>query len=152
MNLPDVQKRAINVLIEEIKWLLKDEIVTSLLDIEPVTINTLKFISKHITDSMSRKSCVLDIIDLNFVYEPSKSYERFVQEFFKISIPDYKLCKVEDLYYLSKNSESNHTESVVFSNDLDLDSASINMPETNTGIFLEGTSLIAINLIEFPRM
>ncbi|GJQ67112.1 hypothetical protein Trydic_g21981 [Trypoxylus dichotomus] len=120
MNLPDVQKRAINVLIEEIKWLLKDEIATSLLDIEPVTITTLKFISKHITNSTSRKSCVLDIIDLNFVYEPSQSHKKFVQEFFKISIPDYKLCKVEDLYYLSKNSECNN-EVLLLPNDLEDD-------------------------------
>ncbi|KRT81662.1 hypothetical protein AMK59_5321, partial [Oryctes borbonicus] len=122
MNLPDVQRRAINVLIEEIKWLLKDEIATSLLDIEPVTISTLKFISKHITDSTSRKSCVLDIIDLNFVYEPSQSYEKFVQEFFKISIPDYKLCKVDDLYYLSKSNESN-SEVLLLPNDLEDESS-----------------------------
>lgn len=29
------------------------------------------------------------------------------EEFFKISIPDYKLSKVEELYYLSKNTDEN---------------------------------------------
>nr|XP_022914806.1 KICSTOR complex protein SZT2-like isoform X1 [Onthophagus taurus] len=104
-NVPDIQRRAIHDLIEEIKWLLKDEIAHSLLDVNPVTENTLKFVSKHIAESRSRESCRMDVIELNFVYKPSQSYEKFMQEFGKISVPEYQLCQVDDIYYLSKLNE-----------------------------------------------
>lgn len=105
LYIPELQKSAINTLREEIKWLLKDEIATSLLDIEPVSISSLHFVIKHVSDSISRSSCLLEIIDLNFVYGSSHSYEKFVQEFSKISIPQYKLVKEDELYYLVKSKE-----------------------------------------------
>lgn len=59
--------------------MLKDEIATSLLDIEPVTSTTLNFVMKHVSDSGNRTSCLLEVIGLNFVYGSSQSYEKFVQ-------------------------------------------------------------------------
>lgn len=79
---------------------------TSLLDVEPVTLSTLNFVIKHVQESTSRTSCLLDIIDLTFVYGSNQSYEKFVQEFSNITIPEYKLLKEGDLYYLAKNYES----------------------------------------------
>lgn len=79
---------------------------TSLLDVEPVTLSTLNFVIKHVQESTSRTSCLLDIIDLTFVYGSNKSYEKFVREFSNITIPEYKLLKEGDLYYLAKNYES----------------------------------------------
>lgn len=105
-----MQKRSIISLREEIKWLLQDEICTSLLDVEPVTLDTLSFIMKHVMEATPlRSSCVLDIIDLNFVYASVQSHEKFVQEFSKLKLPcvDYILQKESDLYYLVKNNSQN---------------------------------------------
>ncbi|KAK5639276.1 hypothetical protein RI129_011768 [Pyrocoelia pectoralis] len=105
VHLPDLQKRAISSLKDKIKWLLKDEIATALLDVEDVTSETLHFVINHVTDNVGCPSCVLDCIDLNFVYGPLHSYDRFVQEFSNIKIPYYKLCREKDIYYLSKSIE-----------------------------------------------
>lgn len=84
-----------------------DEIVTSLLDIYPVTTNTLNYVMKHVTTSAGKRfSCILDIIDLNFVYGSNKSYEKFVQEFSKVKLNQYTLCKQGDIYYLVKQLSS----------------------------------------------
>ncbi|KAJ8945629.1 hypothetical protein NQ314_009160 [Rhamnusium bicolor] len=104
--LTDIQKKSIILLREEIKWLLQDEICTSLLDVDPITSDTLNFIMKHVNEGNPvRSSCVLDIIDLNFVFASIQSHERFVQEFSKLKLPysGYKLCKEVDLYYLAKD-------------------------------------------------
>ncbi|XP_018578793.1 KICSTOR complex protein SZT2 isoform X1 [Anoplophora glabripennis] len=106
-HLSDMQKRSIISLREEIKWLLQDEICTSLLDVESVTAETLGFVMKHVMEATPlRSSCVLDIIDLNFVYASAQSHEKFVQEFSKLKLPyvDYVLCKEAELHYLVKNN------------------------------------------------
>ncbi|KAF5294731.1 hypothetical protein FQA39_LY00215 [Lamprigera yunnana] len=104
IHLPEVQRKAISNLNEKIKWLLKDEIATALLDIDIVTPETLSFVMNHVSDNVGCSSCVLDIIDLNFVYGSSHSYDKFVQEFAKITIPHYKLCKEKNIYYLAKST------------------------------------------------
>ncbi|CAH0562057.1 unnamed protein product [Brassicogethes aeneus] len=105
VNLSEAQKNTVISLKEEIKWLLKDEIATALLDIEPVKPDTLNFVTSHVTTgSQMRASCVMDIIKLNFVYACRQSSEKFVEEFSKIKLPDCKLCKIEDFYYLAKDN------------------------------------------------
>lgn len=88
--------------------MLQDEICTSLLDVEPVTTETLNFVMKHVMEATPlRSSCILDIIDLNFVYASAQSHEKFVQEFSKLKLPcvNYVLCKEADLHYLVKNNQ-----------------------------------------------
>ncbi|KAK4871539.1 hypothetical protein RN001_015663 [Aquatica leii] len=103
IHLPEVQKNAISNLKDKIKWLLKDEIATALLDIDLITSDTLNFVISHVSDNVGCSSCLLDTIDLSFVYGSVHSYDKFVQEFAKIKIPYYKLCKEKDIYYLTKN-------------------------------------------------
>ncbi|KAF5284426.1 hypothetical protein FQR65_LT13560 [Abscondita terminalis] len=103
VHLPEIQKKAITNLKDKIKWLLKDEIATALLDIDSVTADTLNFVIGHVSDNVGCSSCVLDTIDLSFVYGSVDSYDKFVQEFAKIKIPYYKLCKEKEIYYLTKN-------------------------------------------------
>lgn len=58
---------------------------------------------KHVTASAGKRfSCILDVIDLNFVYGSGKSYEKFVQEFARVKLNQYTLCKEGDIYYLAK--------------------------------------------------
>lgn len=80
------------------------------MDIEPVTTETLEFVMKHVFNSTTRPSCKLDIIHLHFVYGSSQSYEKFVQEFSKIVIPNYKLLKQDEIYYLAKHRDSINNE------------------------------------------
>lgn len=105
-HLSENQKKAILSLQEEIKWLLQDEICTALLDLEPVTIQTLHYVMQHVNNSGPvRSSCLLDSIDLNFVYASEHSHQKFEEEFSKLTLPysGYKLCRESDLYYIAKD-------------------------------------------------
>ncbi|KAJ3640250.1 hypothetical protein Zmor_003559 [Zophobas morio] len=104
MNLPENQKNAIILLRDEIKWLLKDEIATALLDIDSVTMNTLDYIMRHVAESTTRFSCIMDIINLNFVFGSGQSQAKFIEEFTKMKISNYKLVQEEELYYLAKDN------------------------------------------------
>lgn len=113
MNLHENQRKSIIVLREEIKWLLKDEIATALLDIDSVTSNTLNLVMKHIAESKGRSSCIMEVIHLNFVFDSNESHEKFVEEFVKIKVPSYKLLKEDDLYYLTKDNTSFDKENFI---------------------------------------
>lgn len=105
-HLSEIQKKAILSIQKEIKWLLQDEICTALLDNENVSIDTLNYVMNHVSNSSpSRSSCMLETINLNFVYSSLQSYEKFEQEFSKLRIPvsGYQLCKAGDLFYVAKD-------------------------------------------------
>lgn len=58
---------------------------------------------KHVSDSRARTSCIMDVINLNFVFGSSQSHGKFVEEFAKMKIPHYKLVQEGELYYLAKD-------------------------------------------------
>lgn len=117
LHLPDQQTEAIVSLKDEIKWLLVDEIITSMLDVRPVNIYTLNYVMKHVNDNaFTRPSCLQNVIDLSFVYGCNKSFEKFIQEFSKLKLPPYVLCKESDVYYLAKETkETNFINSDIHS-------------------------------------
>lgn len=108
-HLSESQKKAIFSIQKEIKWLLQDEICTALLDQEQVSIETLNYVMNHVSNSSPvRSSCMLETINLNFVYASLQSYEKFEEEFSKLCIPfvGYQLYKVGDVYYIAKDNNA----------------------------------------------
>lgn len=109
-HLPELQHRAVSTLKEEIEWLLKDEMATSLLDVEPISMDTLNMVIQHVENSIDKTSCKKDVINLNFVYGATQSHTKFLQEFKKMPLnmydgTHYKLCENEDLYYVIKKND-----------------------------------------------
>ncbi|XP_056646993.1 KICSTOR complex protein SZT2-like isoform X1 [Diorhabda sublineata] len=145
-HLSETQKKSIFSLNEEIKWLLRDEICTALLDQDPVSTETLNYAMNHITEGVSRNanSCVQDVIKLNFVYATPQSHEKFVEEFANLKLPysGYKLCKLEDLYYLAKDCmDLTSNESNAFMRDsLDQNTFIPLQTENSSNGFLNNTS------------
>lgn len=80
-HLPEFQQITIKNFKEEIKWLLRDEIATALLDLEPVSQETLNMVIEHVETSGSKFSCKKDVIHLNFVYGATHSRNKFIQVF-----------------------------------------------------------------------
>lgn len=78
-HLPEFQQTTIKIFKDEVKWLLRDEIATALLDLEPVSIETLNMVIEHVESSPYKVSCKKDIINLNFVYGASHSRNKFLQ-------------------------------------------------------------------------
>ncbi|KAG5885699.1 hypothetical protein JTB14_002313 [Gonioctena quinquepunctata] len=102
-HLSESQKQSILSLNAEIKWFLQDEICTALLDVDPVTSETLNYVMDHVTNGRTdRTSCILDIINLNFVYSSSQSHEKFIEEFANLKVPysGYKLYHRENHCFL----------------------------------------------------
>lgn len=60
----------------------------------------------HVSESKGRASCVMDVISLNFVFGSIQSHDKFITEFAKLKIPNYKLIQEDELYYLAKDNSS----------------------------------------------
>ncbi|CAG9828371.1 unnamed protein product [Diabrotica balteata] len=148
-HLSDAQNKSIMTLNEEIKWLLRDEICTALLDKEPVKKDTLAYVMNHVTEGVSRatKSCTQDSIKLNFVYPSTHSYEKFVEEFANLKLPysGYKLCKEEDLYYLVKDQIDSSDSSTHVQSSVELSTYTGNNLSAQSSGFLNGVPEPNIN-------
>uniref|UniRef100_A0A6P7GVU8 Uncharacterized protein LOC114347105 n=1 Tax=Diabrotica virgifera virgifera TaxID=50390 RepID=A0A6P7GVU8_DIAVI len=148
-HLSNAQKKSIMTLNEEIKWLLRDEICTALLDKEPVKKDTLAYVMSHVTEGVSRatKSCTQDSIKLNFVYPSTHSYEKFVEEFANLKLPysGYKLCKEEDLYYLVKDQIDSSDSSTHVQSSVELSTYTVNNLSAHSSGFLNGVPEPNIN-------
>nr|CAD7261881.1 unnamed protein product [Timema shepardi] len=105
-HLPAHQYKAVATCIEEIQWLMKDEISSFLLDIMPIKEDTLKFVADHVCSSPGRSSCLLEKVPLQFVFGPDQSMERFTQEFQKLTINHCHLRQEGQFYYLVRDKRS----------------------------------------------
>ncbi|XP_032678990.1 KICSTOR complex protein SZT2-like [Odontomachus brunneus] len=105
-NLPLYQHTAIISLKDEIEWLLRDETVTALLDDQKPSLDTLRFIAHHVSDSTGRSSCSMDKVPLHFVFSSESSTPKFLHELKKLHIDKYCICHEEktDLFYFIKES------------------------------------------------
>lgn len=50
------------------KWLIKDEIITFMLDTSPITPETLKTVCNHIESSPNAATCFIEKVPLSFVF------------------------------------------------------------------------------------
>ncbi|CAG2053923.1 unnamed protein product [Timema podura] len=105
-HLPAHQHKAVATCIEEIQWLMKDEIASFLLDIMPLKEDTLKFVADHVCSSPGRSSCLMEKVPLQFVFGPDQSMERFTQEFQKLTINHCHLRQEGQFYYLVRDKRS----------------------------------------------
>ncbi|XP_048517774.1 KICSTOR complex protein SZT2 isoform X3 [Dendroctonus ponderosae] len=105
-NLTELQRKSIDKLCDEIKWLLEDEICATLLNSsEPISNDTIEYVVHHVIDGhASRASCKMEKIVLNFVFITEPSHEKFLEEFQGLTLPfGYKLYKGELFYYVAKH-------------------------------------------------
>lgn len=63
----------------QIQWLLKDEIVSALRLVAPVTKDTLEMVTNHVKDSPESSNCVHELIDLQFVYGVDRTKPHFIE-------------------------------------------------------------------------
>ncbi|XP_057320134.1 KICSTOR complex protein SZT2-like [Microplitis mediator] len=119
-HLPPYQHHAISTLTSEIEWLLKDEIVTALLDINPPTEETLHFVARHVADSNGRTSCHFDKVPLHFVFSSTNNAPKFYEELIKMEIDRYKIKQLKEFLYFVKDDRlvNNNTEKINDSTDI----------------------------------
>ncbi|XP_028301054.1 KICSTOR complex protein SZT2 isoform X3 [Gouania willdenowi] len=101
-KLPLPHRLAILATIDEIRWLLVDEIVSALRHSRIISSSTLHKVTEHITSSSVRPHCHCEEVPLQFVFGPEQSLEKFKEEFRRMSFSGYVLNVLQSsLYYMS---------------------------------------------------
>ncbi|XP_035504823.1 KICSTOR complex protein SZT2 isoform X3 [Scophthalmus maximus] len=101
-KLPVPHKLAILATMDEIRWLLEDEIVSALRHSQVISLATLQKVAEHVLHSSGRPHCHCEDVPLQFVFGPEQSLEKFKEEFRRMSFSGYVLNGQQDnFYYIS---------------------------------------------------
>ncbi|XP_052100492.1 KICSTOR complex protein SZT2-like isoform X3 [Mytilus californianus] len=132
-HLPRQQHLAVTKCKEELEWLLRDEIASSLRQLNLIQTDTLEFVTDHIQVSAKKgkPNCSCEHIPLHFVYGMEKSLPNFKEEFERLNLQKYKLMKEEDFYFVVTNKAYNNVLTKA------LTSALVELSRENTPASLE---------------
>ncbi|XP_063057669.1 KICSTOR complex protein SZT2 isoform X2 [Engraulis encrasicolus] len=101
-KLPIPHKMALLATMDEIRWLLEDEIVSALRHSRIINTSTLQKVANHVCQSSGRQRCHYEVVPLQFVFGPEQSLEKFKEEFRRLSFTGYVLNGDQDnFHYLS---------------------------------------------------
>ncbi|XP_076821511.1 KICSTOR complex protein SZT2-like [Clavelina lepadiformis] len=98
--MPEECSPCVQGVMKQVKWLLEDEIISSLRTCEPINTTTLNKVADHIKSTQS-SNCLMQSVPLQFIFGIEKSKTLFRAEFERLRIPNYKLKKENQFYYLS---------------------------------------------------
>ncbi|XP_040040747.2 SZT2 subunit of KICSTOR complex isoform X2 [Gasterosteus aculeatus] len=108
-KLPLPHKLGILATMDEIRWLLEDEIVSALRHSRVISSATLQKVAEHVLHSSGRPHCLCEDVPLQFVFGPEQSLEKFREEFRRISFSGYVLNREQDsFYYMSLSRQHPH--------------------------------------------
>nr|XP_015210690.1 PREDICTED: protein SZT2 isoform X8 [Lepisosteus oculatus] len=101
-KLPIPHKQAVLATMDEIRWLLEDEIVSALRHSKVISAPTLQKVADHVYRSRGRPQCHCEVVPLQFVFGPEQSLEKFKEEFRRMSLSGYLLNgELANFYYVS---------------------------------------------------
>ncbi|CAM5172553.1 unnamed protein product [Natator depressus] len=101
-NLPGVHRQAVEATMNEIRWLLDDEMVSALRHSQAVSTSVLERVATHVYSSQGRPSCHSEVVPLQFVFGPERSLEKFREEFRRMTLTGYVLnAEGCDYHYIS---------------------------------------------------
>ncbi|XP_023809816.1 KICSTOR complex protein SZT2 isoform X3 [Oryzias latipes] len=102
-KLPPQHKFAVLATMDEIRWLLEDEIVSALRHSRVIDSATLQKVAEHVSRSSGRSHCHREEVPLQFVFGPEQSLENFKEEFCRTSLCGYVLNREpHGFYYVSQ--------------------------------------------------
>ncbi|XP_035380425.1 KICSTOR complex protein SZT2 isoform X2 [Electrophorus electricus] len=108
-KLPAPQKQAVLATMDEIHWLLEDEIVSALRLSCVLSSSTLQKVADHVCRSSGRPGCHHEVVTLQFVFGPEQSLEKFKEEFRRLSFPGYLLnAEKQNFHYVSLSRQHSH--------------------------------------------
>ncbi|XP_040216818.1 KICSTOR complex protein SZT2 isoform X2 [Rana temporaria] len=98
-RLPAEHRQAIEVTMSEIRWLLEDELVSALRHARVISRSILRKVLSHVCESEGRPHCNRELVQLQFVFGPENSLQKFKEEFRRLSLLGYQLNEEEEDYY-----------------------------------------------------
>ncbi|KAM5148148.1 LOW QUALITY PROTEIN: KICSTOR complex protein SZT2 [Mantella aurantiaca] len=84
-----------------IRWLLEDELVSALRHSRVIGRSVLRKVLSHVCESEGRAHCSRELVQLQFVFGPENSLQKFKEEFRRLSLSGYQLNGEDDYYYVS---------------------------------------------------
>ncbi|KAG7488258.1 hypothetical protein MATL_G00032180 [Megalops atlanticus] len=101
-KLPAPHRLAVLATMDEIRWLLEDEIVSALRHSRVISTSTLQKVADHVYRSSGRPRCHCEVVPLQFVFGPEQSLEKFKEEFRRMSLSGYLLNgEMDNFHYVS---------------------------------------------------
>ncbi|CAB4059233.1 SZT2 [Lepeophtheirus salmonis] len=95
------QKKALENIVEEIQWMMRNEIIYSMTKTHTVNESVLKKVTEHITVSINKPGCAVQRFPLSFVLKPEKSLKSFIAQFEEIDLlQGYKILREGNYYYI----------------------------------------------------
>ncbi|KAM9384552.1 KICSTOR complex protein SZT2 isoform 2-T2 [Pholidichthys leucotaenia] len=107
-KLPLPQKLSIESTMDEVRWLLEDEIVSALRHCHLITAKTLQKVAEHVSRSAARPNCHREDVPLQFVFGREQSLDRFKEEFGRMSLSGYMLNSEDDGFCYISLSRRHH--------------------------------------------
>jgi hypothetical protein len=105
-KLPTAQLEAWNTVMEDVKWMLRDEIAFALTKHTlKITETTLRTVADHILTSDGKPGCAVQTIPLHFVYGHETSLDLFLKAFEEIKIDGWRMVKEGDFAYFLHDPE-----------------------------------------------
>ena len=99
-HLPEYQHRAVTSVLEEMRWMLRDEIAFANTKTMPLNQRTLEFVRNHVQSSVDKAGSLVETIELNFVFGAKQSLAKFQASFQQLELGGFVLRELGDFYYL----------------------------------------------------
>ena len=99
-HLPEFQHHAVDSVLEEMKWMLRDEIAFALTKTMPLSQQTLEFVRNHVQSSVNKSGSYVETVDLNFVFGTQVSLDKFKENFLNMEVHGFILKEEGDFYYI----------------------------------------------------
>ena len=99
-HLPEYQHRAVTSVLEEMRWMLRDEVAFAKTKSMPLSHQTLEFVRNHVQSSVDKTGSLVDSLDLNFVFGSKESLPKFKESFQQLELNGFVLREVGDYYHL----------------------------------------------------
>ena len=99
-HLPEYQHRAVTSVLEEMRWMLRDEVAFAKTKSMPLSEQTLEFVRNHVQSSVDKPGSFVDSLDLNFVFGSKESLPKFKESFQQLELNGFVLREVGNFYHL----------------------------------------------------
>ena len=90
-HLPEYQHRAVTSVLEEMRWMLRDEVAFAKTKSMPLSEQTLEFVRNHVQSSVDKPGSFVDSLDLNFVFGSKESLPKFKESFQQLELNGFVL-------------------------------------------------------------
>ncbi|XP_032809002.2 KICSTOR complex protein SZT2 isoform X1 [Petromyzon marinus] len=101
-NLTETHRQAVLDTVEEVRWLLRDEVVSALRVSRSTSRRSLASVAAHVSRSRDRPSCLTEHVALQFVFGPDQSMSRFMRELESMDMGQkYELLRSGEFHFVA---------------------------------------------------